>query len=112
MTQQIVKVDQSFQFAGMQAAQKIPQRGVGGKLRQAEELLKGSVVGQDPGIGDSLEPGHHTVDQAEEQLGPLVGIDTPAPGNIALEEALQIELSTKLLKQEHSSVVSQGGILE
>lgn len=107
-----MKTNQSFEFFGMQPPQKIAKGGIGGEPCQTQQTLKRSVVGQDASIGDPFESGHHAVDQAQEQLGTLVRIDAPTPGNIALEEALQVEFSTKLLKQQHPAVMGEGGILE
>ena len=112
VAQSIVDPEQALKLLRMPLAQEIPQAGIGRKAVQPQETLKGAVVSQDASVRDSLQACDHAVDQAQEKFGLLVGRVAMSPGNVALKESLQSELSTKLLKKQQAAVMSKGGILE
>ena len=112
VAQEVVDFRDSFELFGTDTFQKIPQGCFGWETIQSQKSLERAIVRKNPGVRNSFETSDHSINQTQQEFRSLVSVVPPLPGNVALEQTLQIQFSTKLLKKDHTSVVSDGSFLE
>ena len=110
--QQIVHTDNTLQLRQTDSLQEFSQgRGLG-EFFQPQQFLKTTIVLNRPGVEDTAHSRNHRINHTLEKFYGMIPAVSAIPQNIGLKEPLQLQLSTKPLKNNHSSEVGQGLILE
>jgi hypothetical protein len=69
LSQLIVQLNELANGAGRQTLEKASQRGLIGKLIQAQQREEGAIVLQDLGLVDASQSSHDRIHQGEQQIG-------------------------------------------
>jgi len=112
LMQEVVNLDNIFQFPNSQAFQESPQGRRLGELLESQQTLKAVVVMKNSSAGDAFHASYHSIKNSQNQVGWMVEGLSSFPVNIPLQDMFEIQFSTESLKKEHSAIVGQSGILE
>jgi hypothetical protein len=108
-SQAVVKPRQLTNRLRTQPFQKPPQSRLIRKTAQSQNLQKESIVLQNLGLVDTLQPHNNGVEQCQDQLGRMVLglIVRIMPFQTLLDSFLEIDFLAKTMNQKHPSEVSQ-----
>ncbi len=110
--QQVVHMDNTLQLRQTYSLQEFSQGRRLRKLLQTQQLLETTVVLDRPGVEDTAHSCNHRINHTLQEFYGMIPAVSAIPQNIGLKEPLQLQFSTKPLKNDHSSKVGQGLILE
>jgi hypothetical protein len=112
MSQPVVQPYQLPDRLRLDAVQKAAKSRRIGKALQTQQRKEQAIVLQDFGLADSPQPSHQDIQQGQEQIRWLKVPTAMSDAQIALQQPSQTQALTKMLHQDHSSKMSQVGILE
>ena len=110
--QQVVHTDNTLQLRQTYPLQEFSQSRRLREILQPQQLLETTIVLDRPGIENTPHSCHHRINHTLQEFYGMIPAVSAAPQDIGLEEPLQLQFSTKPLKNNHSSEVSQTLILE
>ena len=112
LMQEVVNLDDIFQFPNSQAFQEFPQGRRPGEILESQQTLKAVVVMKNSSAGNTFHASYHSIKNSQNQVGWMVEGPSSFPVSIPLQDMFEIQFSTESLKKEHSAVVGQSRILE
>jgi hypothetical protein len=110
--QEVVYADNSLRLGKAYPFQESSQGGRLRKLFQPQQFLEATIVLDYLSIENTPHPRNHGINQTLQEFDWMIDTASALPAGMPLQCPFEVQLSTKSLKNNHSSKVSQPWILE